>query len=70
MMHLKRLMEKEGKFYIRHYVSVDAIDSPDIYYEELNKGNCRKYFPEIIDYLYEQLKFIDWLKEFGWNGEK
>lgn len=50
-MHLKKVVEKEGKFFIEHYVIVDAIDGSDTYYEKLTVKNCIKYFPQIIYYL-------------------
>jgi len=50
-MHLKKLIKKEGKYFIEHYVIVDAIDGTTICYEILTIKNCWKYIPEIIYYL-------------------
>jgi len=55
-MHLKKLITKEGKFFIRHYEIADAIDGSNTRYEELTIRNCRKYFPEIMRYLLEHSK--------------
>lgn len=55
-MHLKRLVRKENKIYIEHYIIVDAIDGSNTYYEELNAKNCIKYLPQIINYL---IKCVD-----------
>jgi hypothetical protein len=51
-MHLKKVVKKEGKFFIENYVIVDAIDGSDTYYEGLNWMNCWKFFPEILVYLW------------------
>jgi hypothetical protein len=50
-MHLKKVVKKEGKFFIEHYIIVDAVDGSDTYYEGLNWMNCWKFFPEILGYL-------------------
>ena len=50
-MHLKTIIKKDNKIFIRHFVIVDAIDGSDTYYEELTIKNCIKYFPEIISFL-------------------
>jgi len=52
-MHLKKVIKKENKFFIEHYIIVDAINGSTTTYEELYVGNYMKYFPQIICYLLE-----------------
>ena len=52
-MHLKKIIEKDNKFFIEHFEIVDAIDGSNTRYEELHVGNYMKYFPQIIHYLLE-----------------
>jgi len=52
-MHLKKVIKKENKFFIEHYIIVDAIDGSTTTYEELHVGNYIKYLPQIIRYLLE-----------------
>lgn len=51
-MHLKKVIKKENKFFIEHYIIVDAIDNSNEYCEELNIKNCWRYLREIIFYIY------------------
>jgi len=51
-MHLKKLIKKDNKFFIEHYVIIDAIDGSNTYYEELNLRNFWKYLFEIVCYIY------------------
>ncbi len=50
-MHLRKIIKKENKFFIEHYVIIDAIDGSTTTYERLTVKNCIKYLPQIIRYL-------------------
>lgn len=50
-MHIKKVVKKDNKYFIEHYVIIDAIDSANTYYERLTIKNCIKYFHEIFCYL-------------------
>ena len=50
-MHLKKVIKKGNKFFIEHFVIVDAIDGSDTYYERLTILNCWKYIHEIFCYI-------------------
>lgn len=46
-MHLKKVVKIGNKFFIRHFVIIDAIDGSEIYYEELKgikKGDVMSDF--------------------------
>ena len=63
--HLKRLIRKDNKIYIEHFVIIDAIDGSETYYEELNIKNCWKYLSLMIGYLIKYLKeylIKEWIK--------
>jgi len=50
-MHIKKIVKKNNKLFVEHYVIVDAIDGDKTYYEKLTIKNCWKYFHEIFCYL-------------------
>ena len=50
-MHLKKMVKEKGKFFISHYVIVDAMDGSYEYLERLTIENFWKYLPEILSYL-------------------
>ena len=50
-MHLKKITKKGNKFFIEHYVIIDAIDGSNEYCEKLTIWNCWRYLREIIHYL-------------------
>ena len=55
-MHLKRVVKKGNKFFVSHFVIVDAIDGSYEYLEKLNIKNCWRYLHEIMGYIYWKWK--------------
>jgi len=51
--HLKRVVRRDGKLFIKHFVIIDAIDGSKTYYEEL------KGIKKILVWLYSGL--VGWL---------
>ena len=50
-MHTKKIKKIKGKYFIEHFVIVDAIDGADEYLERLTILNFWKYIHEIFCYI-------------------
>jgi len=50
-MHLKKIIKKDNKLFIQHFVDISGLGGSETYCEKLTIKNCWKYLNEILSYL-------------------